>query len=104
MRYLCFSVSTAAVEQSFSALKRLLGEQGLHAYDAAEEQTARVLLTPLSEPSEQALFQRGQAPTRLKCIRRGARARGSGSGHFTLNKAYALSSSEQRRSTLSTSQ
>ena len=66
MRYLCFGVSTAAVEQSFSALKRLLGEQGLHASDAAEEQTARVLLSPVPEPSEQALFQRGQAPTPLK--------------------------------------
>ena len=47
MRYLCFGVSNAAVEQSFSALKRLLGEQGLHASDAAEEQTARVLLSQL---------------------------------------------------------
>ena len=46
MRYLCFGVSTATAEQSFSALKRLLGEQGLHASDAAEEQTARVLLSP----------------------------------------------------------
>jgi len=81
MRYLCFGVSTAAVEQSFSALKRLLGEQGLHASDAAEEQTARVLLSPAPEPSEQALFQRGQAPTPLKAYSawgsagRGVRAR-----------------------------
>ena len=60
MRYLCFSVSTAAVEQSISALKRLLGEQELHASDAAEEQTARVLLSPPAPaPPEQALFQRG---------------------------------------------
>ena len=53
MRYRCFSVSTAAVEQSFSALKRLLGEQGLHASEAAVEQTVRVLLSPrfLRRPS-----------------------------------------------------
>ena len=81
MRYLCVGVSTAAVEQSFSALKRLFGEQGLHASDAAEEQTARVLLSPVPEPSEQALFQRGQAPTPLKVYSawgsagRGVRAR-----------------------------
>ena len=62
MRYLCIGVSTAAVEQSFSAVKRLLGEQGLHASDAAEEQTVRVLLSPLPEPSEQALFQRERDP------------------------------------------
>ena len=60
MRYLCFGVSTAAVD-----LKRLLGEQGLHASDAAEEQTVRVLLSPAPEPSEQALLQRGPAPTPL---------------------------------------
>ena len=66
MRYLCFGVSTATAEQSFSALKRLLGEHGLRASDAAEEQTVRVLLSPVPEPSEQALFQRGQAPTPLK--------------------------------------
>ena len=54
MRYLCFGVSTAAVEQSFSALKRLLGEQGLHASEAAEKQTVRVLLSPrlLRRPSK----------------------------------------------------
>ena len=34
MRYLCFGVSIAAIEQSFSALKRLFGEQGLHGSDA----------------------------------------------------------------------
>ena len=65
MRYLCFGVSTAAIEQSFSALKRLFGEQGLHGSDASEEQMARVLLSPVPEPSEQALFQRGQAPPPL---------------------------------------
>ena len=62
MRCFCFGVSTAAVEQSFSALKRLFGEQALRASDALEEQMVRVLLTPVPEPSEQALFQRGQAP------------------------------------------
>ena len=81
MRYLCFSVSTAAVEQSFSALKRLLGEQGLHASDAAAGQAVRVLLSPVPEPTEQALLQRGQAPTPLKVYSawgsagRGVRAR-----------------------------
>ena len=65
MRYLCFGVSTAAIEQSFSVLKRLFGEQGLHNSDASEEQIVRVLLSPVPEPSEQALFQRGQAPPPL---------------------------------------
>ena len=62
MRYLCFGVSTAAVEQRLSAFKRLLGEQGLHASDAAEEQKVPVLLSPLPEPSEQALSQRERHP------------------------------------------
>ena len=65
MRYLCFGVSTAAIEQSFSALKRLFGEQGLHGSDASAEQMARVLLSPVPEPSEQALLQQGQAPPLL---------------------------------------
>ena len=104
-RYLCFGVSTAAVEQSFSVLKRLFDEQGLHASDAAEEQTVRVLLSPrlLRRPSKPCSSGARRRP-RLKCTRLGVRTRGSGSGHFTLNTVYALSSSEQRRSTLSTSQ
>ena len=78
-RYLCFGVSTAAIEQSFSALKRLFGEQGLHGSDASEEQTARVLLSPAPEPSEQALLQRGQAPPPLRaCPAWGSAKAGSG--------------------------
>ena len=81
MCYLCFGVSIVAVEQSFRAWKRLLGEHGLRASGGAEEQSARVLLSPVPEPSEQALFQRGQAPTPLKVYSawgsagRGVRAR-----------------------------
>ena len=91
-RYLCFGVSTATAEQSFSALARLLGEQGLHASDATEEQTARVLLSLVPEPSEQALFQRGQAPTPLKAYSawgsagRGVRARATFGPHPKLTR------------------
>lgn len=61
MRYLCFGISTAAVEQNFSALKRLLGEHCLHASDPAEEQMARVLLSAVPEAGEPAIFHRAQA-------------------------------------------
>jgi len=102
MRYLCFSVSTAAVEQSFSALKRLLGEQGLHASEAAEEQTARVLLSPrlLRRPSKPCSRGARRRP-RLKRIRLGVRLDvGFGLGPFLGHtKVHVLSSSEQMLST-----
>ena len=78
MRYLCFGVSTAAIEQSFSALNRLFGEQGLHGSDASEEQIVRVLLSPVPEPSEQALFERGQAPPPLRAYSAWGSARAGG--------------------------
>ena len=84
-------------------LKRLLGEQGLHASDSAEEQSVRVLLSPGPEPSEQALLQRGQAPTPHKVHSAWGSDAGFGFGP-SHTKVYVLSSSEQRRPTLSTSQ
>ena len=53
MRYLCFGISTAAIERSFSgALKRLFGEQGLHSSDASDAHMVRVLLSPVPEPAQ----------------------------------------------------
>ena len=78
-RYLCFGVATASTDQSFGALKRLFGEQGLRGSDASEEQTARVLLSPVPELSEQALFERSQATPPLRAYSAWGSAR-AGSG------------------------
>ena len=52
-RDLCFRISTAAIERSFSgALKRLFGEQGLHSSDASDAHMVRVLLSPVPEPAQ----------------------------------------------------
>ena len=44
MRYVCFSMSTAAVEQSFQVFKRTFGEQGLGGSNSFENRMVKLIL------------------------------------------------------------
>jgi len=61
MRYVCFSISTAGVEQSFSVLKRTLGDQGLGGSSTFENQMAKLILTRnLDQEKEDEILKRSQ--------------------------------------------
>ena len=45
MRYVCFSMSTAAVEQSFQVFKRTFGEQGLGGSSNFENRMVKLILS-----------------------------------------------------------
>lgn len=45
MRYVCFSISTAAVEQNFQVFKRTFGEQGLGGGNAFENRQVKLILS-----------------------------------------------------------
>ena len=50
MRYVCFSISTAAVEHNFSVFKRTFGEQGLGGGNDFENRMVKLVLTRHTAP------------------------------------------------------
>ena len=59
-RYLCYTVSTAKVEQSFSKLKRVLGEQCLGGSATFEARLVKVVLDRLGTATDNARIRRAR--------------------------------------------
>ena len=60
LRYVCFSLSTAGVEQNFSEFKRNFGEQGLAASGETEQRMLKIVLSQASEDEKAAVVKRAQ--------------------------------------------
>jgi hypothetical protein len=68
LRYVCFSLSTAGVEQNFSGFKRIFGEQSLSASEETEQRMMKIALSKPSEDEKGAIVARAQEraiPTRF---------------------------------------
>ena len=61
MRYICFSLSTAGVEQNFSIFKRAFGDQALNASEDHEQQMIKIILTKPTESEKVSILKRAQA-------------------------------------------
>lgn len=60
LRYVCFSLSTAGVEQTFSGFKRIFGEQGLSASEETEQRMVKIALSKVSDDEKGAIMARAQ--------------------------------------------
>ena len=62
MRYVCFSISTAAVEPNFAVFKRTFGDQGLGGGNDFENRMAKLIIQRKSTPeADDEVFRKAQA-------------------------------------------